>query len=641
MRNRLLTLIAASALAGTFAFAQEEVDPPGRAARLSYLSGTVSFQPGSVEDWIPATLNRPLTTGDRLWTENGARAELHIGSAAMRLNGRTNFSFINLDDRTAQIQISQGSLSVRVRKLAEDELIEIDTPQVAFTIVRPGEYRVDVNDQGDATVVTVRGGQGEAASEGRSFTVRAREQVRIAGAASDGAQPAYDRRDAPPSDGFDNWCMDRDRREDRSQSARYVSREMPGYADLDDNGVWRETPEYGPIWVPARVALDWAPYRFGRWAWIAPWGWTWVDDAPWGYAPFHYGRWVFAGGGWGWVPGPVAVRPVYSPAMVAWVGGPRFGVSLAIGGGGAVGWFPLGYGEVWVPSYRASPAYFHRVNVTNTVVNNVTVTNVYNTTYVNRSTAVTNVRYMNQNVSGAVTAVPQSAMISGRPVSQVAVRVPPSALTEAQVQHAAPVAPQRAAVLGGHTPTSVAPPASVMNRQVVTRTPPPAAPVAFERQQPVLQANPGRPLEPNTQRNLQGAAPQTSRPMYRQVNPGTAPAPVSPGVRPLTPQQNSNPQTPLPNVRPENRGAPQQRTVPTNPATPESRPIQRERREEKQFPPAQPERRVTPVPESPPRAVPPPEIRREQRPEKQAEKQQRREPRPPERRDDKEKKQQL
>src|SRR5579862_587407 len=127
IRMRINTLIlTASALAACLAFAQDQPqaegpDVPGRAARLSFVQGAVSFQPASVEDWIPATLNRPITTGDRLWTEPGARAELHLGSAAFRLNGHTNFSFINLDDRTAQVQLSLGSLSVRVRRLADDE----------------------------------------------------------------------------------------------------------------------------------------------------------------------------------------------------------------------------------------------------------------------------------------------------------------------------------------------------------------------------------------------------------------------------------------------------------------------------------------------------------------------------------------
>src|SRR5579872_788076 len=369
MRTRLLAVITLGTLAGLLSYGQES-DPPSRAARLSYLSGTVSFQPGEVEDWIPATLNRPLTTGDRLWTENGGRAEMHTGSAAFRLNGHTNFAFLNLDDRTAQVQISLGSLSVRLRKLADDETVEIDTPQVAFSLLRPGEYRVDVNEQGDTTIVTVRGGEGEATAAGDAFAIHPREQVRITSAA-DGARPTYDRRPMPPGDPFDNWCQDRDRREDMSQSAKYVSREMPGYSDLDGAGVLRVDPTYGAIWMPSQVPVGWAPYHYGHWAWIAPWGWTWVDDAPWGYAPFHYGRWMFVSGSWGWIPGPIAVRPVYAPAMVAWVGGARFGAALSIGGGGgvgvAVGWFPLGFGEVWVPSYHASPAYFNRVNVSNTV----------------------------------------------------------------------------------------------------------------------------------------------------------------------------------------------------------------------------------------------------------------------------------
>ncbi len=110
MRKRFLVLFAAGLLAASLAVADGD-DPPGRAARLSFLAGTVTFQPGSVEDWVPATLNRPMTTGDRLWTEADGRAEMTIGSAAVRMNGRTNFAFLNLDDRAAQVQVSVGSLS--------------------------------------------------------------------------------------------------------------------------------------------------------------------------------------------------------------------------------------------------------------------------------------------------------------------------------------------------------------------------------------------------------------------------------------------------------------------------------------------------------------------------------------------------
>jgi hypothetical protein len=503
-----------------------------------------------VEDWVPATLNRPLTTGDQLWTEAGSRAELNLGSAALRLNGRTSFTFVNLNDQITQVQLSTGTLNVRVRRLSDQEAFEIDTPQVAFSLLRPGDYRIDVNEQGDATVVTVRGGQGEAVAGNQVQPVRPREQVRISGTGD--APVVFDERDAPVADPFDNFCLDRDRREDRSESARHVSRDMPGYADLDEHGVWREDPQLGWIWAP-RVEVGWAPYHTGHWAWISPWGWTWVDDAPWGYAPFHYGRWAFAGGVWVWVPGPPAVRPVYAPALVAWVGGPRFGVSLAIGGGvGAVGWFALGPGELWAPAYHASPAYFNQVNVSNTVVNrNVNITNVYNNVYVNKTT--TNVTYANQSVAGAVTAVPQNAMVTGRPVAQVAVRVPPNAVAAAQIQQGAPVAPQRAAVLSGAAPTTMAPPRAVIARSVVARATPPPVPVPFAQQQSALQQNPGQPLNraalsqiQRTQPTPAGAAP--ARPMYRQAQVTQAspspmtPTPAAPFNRPARPQ-NAQTQT--------------------------------------------------------------------------------------------------
>src|ERR1043166_9038801 len=654
MRTQILILMTVGALAGTLAFGQDS-DPPGRAARLSYVSGSVSFQPGGVEDWVEATLNRPLTTGDRLWTESGARAELNIGSAAFRLNGRTNFAFLNLDDTTAQIQISLGTLSVRLRRLAEDETFEIDTPQAAFSLLRPGEYRIDVNEQGDTTIVTVRGGEGEATAGGQAFAVHAREQVRITGT----EQPSYDRRDVPPADSFDNWCMDRDRREDRSQSARYVSRDMPGYADLDDHGAWRTYPDYGPVWVPSGVPIGWAPYRFGHWAWIAPWGWTWVDDTPWGYAPFHYGRWVFVGGYWGWVPGPVVVRPVYAPALVAWVGGSHLSVGIAIGGAPTVGWFPLAPHEVWVPAYRASPRYFTRVNETNTVVNNVNITNVYNNVYVNK-TNVTNVRYVNQNVNGAVTAVPQNAMVSGRAVSQAALRVPPGAVANAEIQHAPLVAPERSAVVGGRALSNAAPPAAIANRAVVAKAAPPPPPVPFSQQQSVLRANPGRPLDAGTVNQMQRSVPaQASRPMIRPASPS------APAARFGTPP-NTDTQAPPPEMRRQNTGGtPQQPEMRRNNAPP---PVQQQppvQHQQPEFrcnptpPPAQsqpqPEiRRNTPPavqqPQPAPRsntppperhAAPPPEMRREDRQQRREEKQQQRRDEKQQKREEKERKQQL
>src|SRR5436190_1862189 len=297
-------------------------DPPSRVGRLSYLSGPVSFRPGDVDDWTDATINYPLHNGDHLWTDSDARAEITVGSSAFRLAPQSAYGFLALDDRTVQVRLSQGSLNVRVRDLGESESLEIDTPSGAVTLLRSGVYRVDVDSTGDTTSVTVRRGEAEVTASGSAFPVHPEQTAMVVG----GDSPTYDVRDAIRSDDWEDWCASRDRRWDDARSSRYVSRDVIGYEDLDDNGEWRTTPDYGPVWVPRTVATGWAPYRYGHWAWVEPWGWTWIDDAPWGFAPFHYGRWVYVGNGWAWVPGRVVARPVYAPALVVFVGGRNWSV---------------------------------------------------------------------------------------------------------------------------------------------------------------------------------------------------------------------------------------------------------------------------------------------------------------------------
>src|SRR5256886_793856 len=292
-------------------------DPPSRVGRLSYLSGPVSFRPGDVDDWPDATITYPLHNGDHLWTDSDARAEITVGSSAFRLAPQNAFGFLALDDRTVQVRLSQGSLNVRVRDLGESESLEIDTPSGAVTLLRSGVYRVDVDTTGDTTSVTVRRGEAEVTASGSAFPVHPEQTAMVVG----GDSPTYDVRDAIRSDDWEDWCASRDRRWDDARSSRYVSRDVIGYEDLDDNGEWRTTPDYGPVWVPRTVATGWAPYRYGHWAWVEPWGWTWIDDAPWGFAPFHYGRWVYVGNGCAWVPGRVVAPPVDAPALVVFVGG--------------------------------------------------------------------------------------------------------------------------------------------------------------------------------------------------------------------------------------------------------------------------------------------------------------------------------
>src|ERR1700687_3808551 len=430
-----IALLAASLLSSALVqrvAAQDQYDqddPPSRVARLGYMQGSVSFQPAGESEWVEAAQNRPLTTGDRLWADQGSRAELNLGSAVIDLNSNTGISFLNLDDRTVQVQVSSGSINVRVRHLGRDDVFEIDTANQAFSVYQPGRYRVEASEDGSYTVVSIREGEGESTGNGQTYTLHASQRATFEGTDRLNAQVE----DLGGPDDFDNWSDGRDRRYENSRSARYVSHDVVGYEDLDDNGDWRPESSYGTVWFP-HVSAGWAPYREGHWAWIDPWGWTWVDDEPWGYAPFHYGRWLSVRGRWGWVPGPVEVRPVYAPALVVFVGG---------GGGfaGNMGWVPLGPREVYVPSYSASRGYVNRVNISNTTVNTTTITNVYNTTIINKTTNITNVTYLNKNVSGAVTAVPQQAFRSGQPVARSAVRVNAREVGSGPVHARAAVAP--------------------------------------------------------------------------------------------------------------------------------------------------------------------------------------------------------
>jgi hypothetical protein len=556
MIRNVACFAALAALAAAPALA-DGGDPPSRVARLNYQSGPVSFRPGSVEEWTAATLNYPLTTGDHLWTDPGAQVEVHIDSTAVRMAGGTSFSILNLDDRMAQLSVTQGTIDVRIRDLAPGEAWEVDTPNAAITLLGPGNYRVDADGDRNVSTVTVWNGAAEfIGGQGAApVPVRMGESARISGMDSLTQEIV---RAAPPGD-FDRWSMARDSREDQSQSVRYVSRRMIGYEDLDEYGVWRQYPPYGWVWVP-RVAAGWAPYHYGHWAWVEPWGWTWIDDAPWGFAPFHYGRWAQTPFGWAWIPGAMAAPPVYAPALVAFIGGPGFGASLAFGGGGGVAWFPLGPGEAYRPAYSVSPAYVSQVNIAH-----VTVTNIN----------ATNVQYVNQGVPGAVTAVRRDDFVNAQPVGRTAVAMDAREASRAQVVGStAQVAPQRESVIarpGGGS--AQGPPARFADRQVVARTAPPPPPLSFQAKQQALQANQGRPLDAGTVDNLRrnAPAPSPTAPTFgRGAGPGNNAGQNPPPAnvqRPLNDRPQRTPdQTSRPAAQTNDRPAPA--AAPANPAPP-------------------------------------------------------------------------
>jgi len=511
---------------------QDDQDPPSIAARMNYTQGSVTFQPGGEGDWVNAVPNRPLTSGDNLWTDQGSRAELHIGSTAVRLAAETSLTLLDLNERTTQLRLSEGTVILRLRHLDDGDLVEVDTPNLAFNLQRTGEYRIDVDSNGDVTKVSVWSGRGEVTGGGYSYTVVAGQSARFSG--SD--QLNYDIAQMPRPDGLDNWAFQRDHREDRAESANYVSPEMTGYEDLDDYGHWQYVGGYGTVWVPAGVASDWAPYRNGHWAYIDPWGWTWVEDEPWGFAPFHYGRWAYAGNRWCWVPGPVAVRPVYAPALVAFVGGGGF----AISGGPGVAWFPLAPGEVYIPYYRGSRGYVERLNVTNTVVNVTKVTNVYNV-YNSNQRNVTNITYVNQRVNNGVTVVSRDTFINARPVARNLGHVDTRQIAEAPVERGVSVQPVRASVLGAGTPARFRPPQAIINRQVLAtqRPAPPKQP--FEQRQAATNVRTVQPVPPQPLVDQSKNNQANGRPVARPQEP----------LRPEETQQASPMGMPRPDARPQ------------------------------------------------------------------------------------------
>ncbi|MGA8786554.1 MAG: DUF6600 domain-containing protein, partial [Polaromonas sp.] len=398
----LLAMLQSAAWAQGFAQQGASMDPPGRVARLNLTEGAVSFAPADTggNAWTPAVLNRPLTSGDRLWTGPRARSELHVGSTAVRMSEQTSLDFLALDDSVTQLRLAQGTVQLHVRTLFEGQRLEIDTPNLAFVISQPGNYRLDVNPARNTTRVVAQSGGGVIYGDnGTALNLGSQQQGNFSGTQLSPAAPG-----PAVQDSFDAWAANRDRLEDQSVSARYVPRETIGYQQLDSYGDWLQDPSYGAVWLPRALPVNWAPYRAGHWSWISPWGWTWVDDAPWGFAPFHYGRWAQIGPRWAWVPGQLPQRPVYAPALVAFVGGSSGGVNwnISIGSGGTprpgVGWFPLAPGEAFRPAYRASPRYITQVNNNIVVNNSVNVSNNY--------------RYQRQ--PAAVTAVSRDDFVRGR-----------------------------------------------------------------------------------------------------------------------------------------------------------------------------------------------------------------------------------
>ncbi len=443
---------------------QPAPDQPEGAAptppRLSYADGDVSFWRPGGDDWAPAQVNTPLSPGDQLYTGNRGNLEIQIEARNfVRAWGDSQLGVENHDPDFLQLKVAAGHVSLDLRALDPGHTVELDTPGAAFTIDRPGYYRVDVAPD-RTSFVTRRGGVATMTpAGGAAASIATSEQVVVTGSGPNPVQTFV----APELDVWDRWNYARTEALIDTVSARYVPAGLSGVDDLDQHGAWRVVPEYGSVWVPQGVAADWAPYTTGRWVWDPRFGWSWVDTAPWGWAPYHYGRWVHLDRVWAWAPGPVIVRPVYAPALVAFFGAP--GVRVAIGAP-FVSWVALGWGEPCVPWWGRPGFVGHawwggwggsRV-VNNVVVNRTTVVNVQNITV-----------YRNVSVQNAVVAVRPDRFGRGS-VGEARIRQVDTRRLE-PVRGAVDLRPDRASFAAA-SGRGVRPPESVLARPTVaTRAP--------------------------------------------------------------------------------------------------------------------------------------------------------------------------
>lgn len=461
-------------------------DPPARIARLNAHDGTVSFSPAGDDSWYDVVPNRPITGGDRLWTDRDSRAEIFVGSTAVRTDARSSLEFTQIDDRTVQLTLMQGSLDLHIRDDLDGQRFEVDTGNLALVILTPGDYRIDADPATGTTRVAVAAGSATVYGEnGAPLPLGPRQQITVSGRDLGTAATRVPQTAAA----FDRWVGERNLIDERSASARFVSRDVVGYQQLDANGDWRSDVTYGSVWYPRNVAADWAPYQRGQWIDVAPWGWTWVDAAPWGFAPSHYGRWARVGPRWGWVPGRIDARPVFAPALVGFVGGSGPGT----GGRNGVGWFPLAPGERWQPGFRASQHYVDRVNRTIVHVDGPLQRNDV---------------YVNQRIGPAVTMVPAERFGRGPIDRRDFVRPRDDSLSRAPVAFAPPLTLAAGAAGGG-----------VALGALRSRPSAAAPPPVLQPRAPMAQLAPIQPIQPRAQiYSTEGSAQQQRQQQADQLD---------------------------------------------------------------------------------------------------------------------------
>jgi hypothetical protein len=528
----------------------DSTQPPSRVGRVGLVEGEVSFFADREEGWRKARVNFPVTSKNSVWTNGPSRAEIRLGASAVRLDADTMLDFVAIDDVQTNLYLQRGSINIRVRgyaaRLDADDTyrdqFRIETESGTWTLEQNGRYRLEAMQDRNETRISVYAGQARFDNGSAQLKIETGKSLRVS-ASGVASSFAFEK---ASEIAFDRWAESRDLRWDeahqRYASERIISPYMTGYEELDSHGDWIDEPEYGRLWTPRVVAAGWVPYRYGAWSYVRPWGWTWIDEAPWGFAPFHYGRWVQIRTRWYWAPGRYHHRPVYAPALVGWYGSGNTHISIGVGK--PIGWFPLAPREHFIPTYTTSTTYIRNINY---ITNNTIVTAP--TQYLNQGSGGT---LVNQNVVVRGEPVWRSATISGGPTGRM-VKPARDPLNTTQgnqstwVPTAPPSAPTQTATGALPRPTAVAGEAPIVRRPtwISGETPrqqvgvqpiqQPGQPASISMPDaPVIPAVPGMPGSPNV-----------------TPNPSNTGEPVMPIARPKPnprPLASSTPTYPSPNA---------------------------------------------------------------------------------------------
>ena len=300
-------------------------EAPERYAMVRALEGDVRIHKGDLDEAL--TRGTPIAEGDVV--ESRGRGVLQLGDGTrVAFAGATRFTVAALfTDRKGEKQVLLSLDYGRLRVLLggkSEARFRVDTPSGTATCMDKGSFTIEA--ERDRIVrLKVHTGRVTFANERGDARVAAGERLTVFS-----PQDGLDRVrsfNTFEGDDFDRWS-ERAMVVKRGESWDRVPSEIRYYADdLDSQGHWVHSDEFGWVWQPNGVAEDWRPYYQGRWAPYSG-GMTWISDEPWAYVAYHHGRWHWSlGVGWFWIPGIF-----YSPAWVAWQSTP-----------GYYGWAPLGY----------------------------------------------------------------------------------------------------------------------------------------------------------------------------------------------------------------------------------------------------------------------------------------------------------